>query len=66
MQFQIVTPPPLQPGDLLRVIAPSGTLRSLEPFQQGVEVWRSRGYRVEVISDITDRWGYLAGFSTLR
>lgn len=66
MQFQIVTPPPLQPGDLLRVIAPSGTLRSLEPFQQGVEVWRSRGYRVEVISDISDRWGYLAGFDDTR
>ncbi|BAZ12973.1 peptidase U61 LD-carboxypeptidase A [Calothrix sp. NIES-4071] len=66
MQSQIITPPPLQPGDLLRVIAPSGTLRSLEPFQQGVEVWRSRGYRVEVISEINDRWGYLAGLDDQR
>jgi muramoyltetrapeptide carboxypeptidase len=66
MQSQIVTPPPLKSGDLLRVIAPSGTLRSLEPFQQGVEVWRSRGYRVEVISEINDRWGYLAGFDHRR
>jgi muramoyltetrapeptide carboxypeptidase len=66
MQSQIITPPPLQPGDLLRVIAPSGTLRSLEPFVQGVEVWRSRGYRVDIISDINDRWGYLAGLDNQR
>jgi muramoyltetrapeptide carboxypeptidase len=63
---QIITPSPLQPGDLLRVIAPSGTLRSLEPFQSGVDIWRTRGYRVEVISDINDRWGYLAGLDNSR
>jgi muramoyltetrapeptide carboxypeptidase len=51
----------LQPGDLLRVIAPSGTLRELEPFQRGVEIWRSRGYRVELTPGYDDRWGYLAG-----
>jgi muramoyltetrapeptide carboxypeptidase len=54
-------PPPLHPGDLLRVIAPSGTLRELERFQKGVEVWRSRGYRVELAPGFDDRWGYLAG-----
>lgn len=61
MQPQIITPPPLKPGDLLRVIAPSGTLRELEPFQRGIEIWRSHGYKVEVIPEIDDRWGYLAG-----
>ncbi|BAZ41327.1 peptidase U61 LD-carboxypeptidase A [Calothrix sp. NIES-4101] len=60
-QSQVIVPPPLQPGDLLRVIAPSGTLRELEPFQQGIKIWRDRGYRVEVIPEIDDRWGYLAG-----
>lgn len=54
-------PPPLQPGDRLRVIAPSGTLREFEAFQRGVERWRSRGYQVELTAGYDDRWGYLAG-----
>lgn len=54
-------PPTLQPGNLLRVIAPSGTLREFESFQRGVEIWRSRGYRVELTPGYDDRWGYLAG-----
>lgn len=58
---QCQLPPPLQPGDLLQVIAPSGTLRELDAFQKGVEVWRSRGYRVELTPGFDDRWGYLAG-----
>ena len=43
-------PLPLQPGDLLRVVAPSGTLREFEAFQRGAEIWRSRGCRVELTS----------------
>lgn len=54
-------PPPLKPGDLLRVITPSGALREIEAFNLGVEIWRSRGYRVEISPDIDNRWGYLAG-----
>ena len=54
-------PPPLKPGDLLRVIAPSGALRELDAFQQGIEVWRSRGYNVKISTSVEDRWGYLAG-----
>ncbi|MFM7448235.1 MAG: LD-carboxypeptidase [Leptolyngbyaceae cyanobacterium] len=54
-------PPPLRPGDLLRVIAPSGTLRELSAFEQGIEVWQSYGYRVELSTGYGDRWGYLAG-----
>lgn len=61
MQTKIVTPPPLKPGDLLRVIAPSGNLREIQPFQCGVEIWRSHGYQMEVIPEIDDKWGYLAG-----
>jgi muramoyltetrapeptide carboxypeptidase len=60
MQSQII-PPPLKPGDLLRVIAPSGCLREFTAFERGVEVWRSRGYRVEIFPKIDDKWGYLAG-----
>lgn len=54
-------PPPLKPGDLLRVIAPSGCLREFEAFKQGVEIWRSRRYRVELSAGYDGRWGYLAG-----
>jgi muramoyltetrapeptide carboxypeptidase len=54
-------PPPLKLGDLLRVIAPSGALRELEAFHLGVEIWRSRGYKVEFNADVDARWGYLAG-----
>lgn len=54
-------PSPLKPGDRLRVIAPSGTLRELDAFQKGVEIWRSRGYEVELTPGFDDRWGYLAG-----
>ena len=57
----VIVPNPLKPGDLLRVIAPSGALQEFGAFQKGVNIWRSRGYRVEVISDIDRSWGYLAG-----
>jgi muramoyltetrapeptide carboxypeptidase len=59
-------PPPLQPGDLAIVIAPSGTLREREKFQQGIEIWRSRGYRVELHPQHSARSGYLAGNDSQR
>ncbi|HEY9737406.1 MAG TPA: LD-carboxypeptidase [Trichocoleus sp.] len=59
-------PRPLQPGDLLRVVAPSGALRELSAFEQGIEVWRSWGYRVEVCDGFDERWGYLAGSDDQR
>jgi muramoyltetrapeptide carboxypeptidase len=60
-------PPPLQPGDLLRVIAPSGCLRSHTPggrseidaYHQGIEIWQQQGYRVEIASGCEAQWGYL-------
>ena len=59
-------PSPLQPGDLLRVVAPSGTLREFTAFQQGIELWRSRSYRVELCPGYDDRSGYLAGTDDRR
>ncbi|MBD0267257.1 MAG: LD-carboxypeptidase [Cyanobacteria bacterium Co-bin8] len=56
-----LVPAPLKPGDLLLVAAPSGALRELDVFKQGVEIWRSWGYRVELCSGFDARWGYLAG-----
>ena len=59
-------PPPLKPGDLLYAVAPSGPLREFEAFEKGLEIWRSQGYRVELSSGCTDRWGYLAGADEQR
>jgi len=60
-ELQGKLPPPLKPGDLLRVITPSGALREFEAFQKGVEIWRSKGYRVELQTNWDAREGYLAG-----
>ncbi len=38
-------PVPLKPGDRLWVTLPSGALRGTGTFEQGVELWRSRGLR---------------------
>ncbi|MBE9015968.1 LD-carboxypeptidase [Chroococcidiopsis sp. CCALA 051] len=59
-------PPPLKPGDLLKVIAPSGALREMAAFEQGIEIWRSRGYQVKVSPTIGDTFGYLAGTDASR
>lgn len=59
-------PPALKPGDLLKVIAPSGALKEFAAFEKGVEIWRSRGYKVEISNSIDDRFGYLAGKDSER
>ncbi|MDV2993364.1 MAG: putative murein peptide carboxypeptidase [Chroococcidiopsis sp. SAG 2025] len=59
-------PPPLKPGDLLKVIAPSGALREMAAFDKGIEIWRSRGYQVKVSPTIDDTFGYLAGTDASR
>lgn len=59
-------PPPLKPGNLLRVISPSGAMREFEAFQKGIEIWRSRGYRLELQVNWDARDGYLAGADSER
>jgi muramoyltetrapeptide carboxypeptidase len=61
-----VPPPPLQPGDKLCVIAPSGTLRETAAVHAGLDLWRTQGYRVEVLPGVDGRWGYLAGTDAQR
>ncbi|AFY35250.1 LD-carboxypeptidase [Calothrix sp. PCC 7507] len=61
-----IQPPPLKPGDLLRVIAPSGALREFEAFDRSLEIWRSHGYKLEIIPTIDEKWGYLAGKDETR
>jgi muramoyltetrapeptide carboxypeptidase len=60
------TPLPLKSGDLLRVIAPSGKLRDRTALDRGIEIWRKRGFRVEVAPEIEASWGYLAGTDETR
>ncbi|NEO97283.1 MAG: LD-carboxypeptidase [Symploca sp. SIO2E9] len=64
--FHCQLPLPLKPGDLLRVVTPSGPLRELEPFQKGVEIWRSRGYKVQLPINWDAKDGYLAGTDSQR
>ncbi len=59
-------PPPLKPPDVLRVIVPSGTLREVDAFHQGIEIWRSRGYHVQLPQNWNAREGYLAGTDSQR
>jgi muramoyltetrapeptide carboxypeptidase len=59
-------PSPLKPGDRLWVIMPSGALRETANFEKGLEIWRSRGYEVDLCPTYDHCWGYLAGTDTER
>lgn len=59
-------PPLLQPGDRLYVIAPSGPLRERDKFEQGLAIWRSRGYQLQLCAGYDGRWGHLAGLDEQR
>lgn len=66
MIYPCAPPPPLQPGNLLRVIAPSGRLRERGAFLAGVEIWRERGYQVQIDWEGSEGWGYLAATDRQR
>lgn len=59
-------PPPLQPGDELQVIAPSGALKEQAAVEAGIARWEAEGYQVTRAQGCGDRWGYLAGTDTNR
>ncbi len=59
-------PKPLQPGDSVRVISPSGALREVGAFYRGIKIWQDQGYRVELSPDFDQKWGYLAGTDDQR
>lgn len=61
MSLNCLLPPRLVPGALLCVISPSGGLQPSEQFDQGLAVWRSRGYKLHLCEGYDARWGYLAG-----
>jgi muramoyltetrapeptide carboxypeptidase len=66
MIYPCVPPAPLQSGDLLRVIAPSGRLRESSAFVAGVEIWQQQGYRIQIDDDGSKGWGYLADTDASR
>ncbi|NUN63583.1 LD-carboxypeptidase [Pseudanabaena biceps] len=59
-------PPPISPQQKISVIAPSGALREWERFEQGVKIWRDRGYHLAIPDDLSQPWGYLAGSDQQR
>ncbi|MEM6590997.1 MAG: LD-carboxypeptidase, partial [Cyanobacteria bacterium P01_C01_bin.73] len=59
-------PLPLQPGDHLRVVAPSGALRERTAFEAGLNLWRSRGYQLTLSPGYNGVSGYLAGTDSDR
>ncbi|MEL6441166.1 MAG: LD-carboxypeptidase [Cyanobacteria bacterium J06621_8] len=54
-------PPLLKPGDLVMAIAPSGAIKTTDAVEKGLEIWRKRGYRVELGKHYRASCGYLAG-----
>lgn len=59
-------PDPLRPGDLLKVVAPSGRLLEYDALMAGVEIWRSQGYHVEFTNGWDQKYSYLAGDDKTR
>lgn len=53
-------------GDKIAVISPSGPLRELDNFQQGLEIWRSHGYQIEFIDGWDGIDGYLSASDCKR
>ncbi|MEB3309938.1 MAG: LD-carboxypeptidase [Snowella sp.] len=64
--LSLTLPPFLQPGDRVTVISTSGALKEMAAFEKGLDVWRSRGYQVELGKSWDQREGYLAGTDTAR
>ncbi len=59
-------PQPLKKGDSLIAIAPSGTLREHEKFEQGIKIWQQKGYNIILDENYSAREGYLAGNDDIR
>jgi len=62
----ITFPDQIDPSQKVRVIAPSGALREWERFEQGIKVWRDRGYELSIPDNLSQPWGYFAGTDEQR
>jgi muramoyltetrapeptide carboxypeptidase len=47
-------------------IAPSGALKELAAFEQGIAIWRDQGYPIDLAPHWNAHWGYLAGTDSQR
>lgn len=54
-------PPPLRPGDRVRLVAASSALAERQRLEAGIAVIESWGLKVELPFAPERRWGYLAG-----
>jgi muramoyltetrapeptide carboxypeptidase len=58
--MDIVTPPPLHPGDRILVLAPSSAPRTPQELTQGLDCLRALGYEADLDFDANVQHGYLA------
>jgi muramoyltetrapeptide carboxypeptidase len=59
-------PRPLESGDRLIALAPSGTLLERQACEAGIALWQAEGYRVDRAEGWDQGWGYLAGTDAVR
>lgn len=59
-------PMPLEPGDRVWVIAPSGPVLDPAAIARGVEIWQDRGFRVQFAAGWDAQTGFLAGTDAQR
>jgi muramoyltetrapeptide carboxypeptidase len=62
----LALPPPLQPGEQVRLVAASSALSGPGRLEQGVALLEGWGLQVERSFDPSRRWGYLAGDDNQR
>jgi len=62
----LLSPPIIIPSQKISVIAPSGALREWERFDNGIKIWRDRGYELKIPPELSQPWGYLAGTDQQR
>lgn len=63
--IDLTLPPPLQPGDAVAVVAPSGPVDQVA-VGRAFEAIRQRGFRIKTYGDLQRRRGYLAGDDRVR
>ncbi|MFN3927365.1 MAG: LD-carboxypeptidase [Pseudanabaenaceae cyanobacterium] len=64
MQPVFTLPQPLQKGDRVAVIAPSGCVYD-DRWREGLAIWQER-YELVVPTPVAENWGYLAGTDEFR
>jgi len=60
MRVQVITPPPLQRGDVIGVIAPAGQISDHQRFERGVAILAEMGFEPRFPRELWPGTGYLA------